>query len=246
MNDPGSPSANSAPGPDFAAFGPVEVRPLSRMQTLVAAAMQKSWTTIPHVSHFEEADLTAVEILRADQAEQGGRKKSLLAFFIKAAVATLKQFPQVNASLDAGGKSLVLKQYYNIGFAVDVPGGLLVPVIRDADKKSLADIAQEVIDLALLARTKGLPMTKMSGGTFTISSLGSIGGLGFTPIINAPELAILGMGRAYRRPFEAPQGIQWKTMLPFSMSYDHRAINGSLAGDFCAAFAAALGHPDKA
>lgn len=246
MNDPGSPTANPAPGADFAAFGPVEVRPLSRMQTLVAAAMQKSWTSIPHVSHFDEADLTAVESLRVAKAEQGGAKKSLLAYFIKAAVTALQQFPQVNASLDAVGKALVLKQYYHIGFAVDVPGGLLVPVIRDADKKTLADIGQEVIDLALQARTKGLPMAKMSGGTFTISSLGAIGGMGFTPIINAPELAILGMGRAYRKPFEAPQGIQWKTTLPFSLSYDHRAINGSLAGNFCAAFASALADPDKA
>ena len=246
MNDPGSPATHPAPGSEFAAFGPVEVRPLSRMQTLVAAAMHKSWTSVPHVSHFEEADLTAVEILRAAQAEQGGTKMSLLAFFIKAAVAALRQFPQVNASLDAGGKALVLKQYYHIGFAVDVPGGLLVPVVRDADKKSMADIAQEVSELALLARTKGLPMTKMSGGTFTISSLGSIGGLGFTPIINAPELAILGIGRAHRKPFETPAGIQWKTMLPFSMSYDHRAVNGSLAGNFCTAFAAALGDPGKA
>ena len=245
MNDPSSPAANPAPGPDFAAFGPVEVRPLTRMQTLVAAAMQKSWTSVPHVSHFEEADLTAVEILRAGQAQQGAPKMSLLGFFIKAAVAALKQFPQVNASLDAGGKALVVKQYYHIGFAVDVPGGLLVPVVRDADKKTLADVAREVIDLALLARTKGLPMAKMSGGTFTISSLGSIGGLGFTPIINAPELAILGIGRAYRKPFEAPHGIAWKTMLPFSLSYDHRAINGSLAGNFCAAFASALGNLDQ-
>jgi pyruvate dehydrogenase E2 component (dihydrolipoamide acetyltransferase) len=245
MNDQVSPTGNPAPGADFAAFGPVEVRPMSRMQTLVAAAMHKSWTSIPHVSHFEEADLTAVETLRAEQAEHGGPKMSLLAFFIKAAVVALKQFPLVNASLDAGGKALVLKQYYHIGFAVDVPGGLLVPVVRDADKKSLADIAQEVGDLALLARTKGLPLAKMSGGTFTISSLGSIGGLGFTPIINAPELAILGIGRACRKPLEAPQGIQWKTVLPFSLSYDHRAINGSLAGNFCAAFAAALDKPDK-
>ncbi len=243
---PSGPSpAKPAQGPDFAAFGPVEAQPLSRMQTLVAAAMEKSWTSIPHVTHHEEADITALETLRLRRAEQTGTKVSLLPFFVKATVAVLKEFPQVNASLDPVAKTLVIKRYYHIGIAVDVPGGLLVPVVRDADKKSTADIAQEIGELAQQARNKGLPVAKMSGGSFTISSLGAIGGFGFTPIINAPELAIFGIARAYRKPFETPQGLAWKTVLPFSLSYDHRAINGSLAGNFCARFAALLGKPDE-
>ncbi len=231
--------------PDYSAFGPVESRPLTRMQILVAAAMEKSWTSIPHVSHQEEADITALEALRVRETEQSGIKVSLLPFFVKAAVAALKQYPQVNASLDPIGKALVLKQYYHIGIAIDVPAGLLVPVIRDADKKAIADIGREITDLAQLARSKGLPLAKMSGGCFTISSLGAIGGMGFTPIINAPELAIMGISRAYRKPFEAAGGIEWRTVLPFSLSYDHRAINGALAGNFCRAFAVSLGKPDE-
>jgi pyruvate dehydrogenase E2 component (dihydrolipoamide acetyltransferase) len=207
--------------------------------------MEKSWTSIPHVTHFEEADMTALDSLRLRQAAQTGRKVSLLPFFVKAAVAALKKFPEVNASLDPVGKALVLKQYYHIGVAVDVAGGLLVPVVRDADKKPVEDIEREIAELARLARTKGLPMAKMSGGSFTISSLGAIGGTGFTPIINAPELAILGISRAYRKAFEAKDGIEWKTVLPFSLSYDHRAINGALAGNFCAAFAAFLAKPEE-
>ncbi len=230
------------PSPDFSAFGPVESRPLTRMQLLVAAAMEKSWTTIPHVSHQEEADISALESLRLKRAEQGG-KISLLPFFVKAAVAALKQYPQVNASLDGAKKALIFKHYYHIGIAIDVPAGLLVPVIRDADKKTLDEIGQEIADLAQLARTKGLPLAKMSGGCFTISSLGAIGGLGFTPIINPPELAIMGISRSYRKPFEAAGGIEWRTMLPFSLSYDHRAINGALAGNFCRGFADTLAKP---
>jgi len=231
--------------PDYSAFGPVESRPLTRMQILVAAAMQRSWTSIPHVSHQEEADISALEALRLQQAGQTAAKVSLLPFFVKAAVASLKQFPQVNASLDPTVKALIFKQYYHIGIAIDVPAGLLVPVIRDADKKSIGDIGNEITDLAQQARSKGLPLAKMSGGSFTISSLGAIGGMGFTPIINAPELAIMGISRAYRKPFEASGGIEWKTVLPFTLSYDHRAINGALAGNFCRAFAAALGKPDE-
>jgi pyruvate dehydrogenase E2 component (dihydrolipoamide acetyltransferase) len=240
MSEPQSPQT-----PDFSAFGPVESRPLTRMQVLVAAAMEKSWTSIPHVSHQEEADITALEALRLKRSEQGGGKISLLPFFVKAAVAALTQFPQVNASLDGAKKALIVKQYYHIGIAIDVPAGLLVPVIRDADKKNIGEIGQEIADLARLARTKGLPLAKMTGGCFTISSLGAIGGTAFTPIINPPELAIMGISRSYRKPFEASNGgIEWKTMLPFSLSYDHRAINGSLAGNFCRAFADILAKPD--
>jgi pyruvate dehydrogenase E2 component (dihydrolipoamide acetyltransferase) len=169
----------------------------------------------------------------------------LLPFYAKAAVAALNQFPQVNASLDGAKKNLILKQYYHIGIAIDVPAGLLVPVVRDADKKNVDEIAQEITDLAQQARTKGLPLAKMSGGCFTISSLGAIGGTAFTPIINPPELAIMGISRSYRKPFEAAGGgIEWKTILPFSLSYDHRAVNGSLAGNFCRAFAEHLAKPE--
>jgi pyruvate dehydrogenase E2 component (dihydrolipoamide acetyltransferase) len=231
--------------PDFSAFGPIESRPLTRMQVLVAAAMERSWTSIPHVSHQEEADITALEVLRLERGAQTGTKISLLPFFVKAAVAALQQFPQVNASLDSAKKALILKQYYHIGIAIDVPAGLLVPVVRDADKKTIGEIGQEITELAQLARTKGLPLAKMSGASFTISSLGAIGGMGFTPIINPPELGIFGISRSYRKPFEAPGGgIEWRTVLPFSLSYDHRAINGALAGNFCRAFADALGKPE--
>jgi pyruvate dehydrogenase E2 component (dihydrolipoamide acetyltransferase) len=213
------------------------------MQVLVAAAMERSWTSIPHVSHHEEADITALEALRLERAAQSG-KISLLPFFVKAAVAALQQYPQVNASLDSARKALILKRYYHIGIAIDVPAGLLVPVVRDADKKTLDEIGQEIAELAQLARTKGLPLAKMSGGCFTISSLGAIGGTGFTPIINAPELAIFGISRSYRKPVEAAGGgIEWRTVLPFCLSYDHRAINGALAGNFCRAFADTLGRP---
>jgi pyruvate dehydrogenase E2 component (dihydrolipoamide acetyltransferase) len=140
---------------------------------------------------------------------------------------------------------LIFKQYYHIGIAIDVPAGLLVPVIRDADKKSTDDIGQEIAELAQLARTKGLPLAKMTGGCFTISSLGAIGGTAFTPIINPPELAIMGISRSYRKPFEAAGLIEWRTVLPFSLSYDHRAINGTLAGSFCRAFAESLAKPDE-
>jgi pyruvate dehydrogenase E2 component (dihydrolipoamide acetyltransferase) len=238
--------SQTAQTPDFSAFGPVESRPLTRMQVLVAAAMEKSWTSIPHVSHQEEADMTALEGLRVKRATQGGAKISLLPFFVKATVAALKQFPQVNASLDGAKKALIFKQYYHIGIAIDVPAGLLVPVVRDADKKSIDEIGQEITDLAQLARTKGLPLAKMTGGCFTISSLGAIGGTAFTPIINPPELAIMGISRSYRKPYEAADGgIEWKTVLPFSLSYDHRAINGALAGNFCRAFADNLGKPEE-
>jgi pyruvate dehydrogenase E2 component (dihydrolipoamide acetyltransferase) len=231
--------------PDFSAFGAVESHPLTRMQVLVAAAMEKSWTTIPHVNHQEEADITALESLRLERSARTGTKISLLPFFVKAAVAALRQFPQVNASLDAAKKALIVKQYYHIGIAIDVPAGLLVPVVRDADKKTIEDIGREIAELAQLARTKGLPLAKMSGGCFTISSLGAIGGIAFTPIINPPELAIMGISRSYRKPFEAGGGgVEWKTVLPFSVSYDHRAINGALAGNFCRAFAENLAKPD--
>lgn len=199
---------------------------------------------IPHVTHHDEADIESLEALRRQHAAQG-IKLTALAFLIKAAVAVLRAFPVFNTSLDATGKSLILKHYFHIGFAVDTPKGLLVPVIRDADQKSIEQIAVEITALSEQARTKGLPLDRMSGGCFTLSSLGAIGGTGFTPIINAPEVAVMGVTRAYRKPREQPDGkIEWRTVLPLSLSYDHRVINGADAARFCLTFAEVLGRPD--
>lgn len=229
----------SSEGFDFSVFGPVERQPLSRIQKIVGTTLARNWASIPHVTHHEEADISGLDALRRQLAEQSGRRITPLAFMVKAAVAALKRFPHFNASLD--GDSLVLKNYFHIGFAVDTPTGLLVPVIRDADRKSVPEIAAEIEALSGRARDKGLPMDAMMGGCFTISSLGSVGGTGFTPIINAPEVAIMGVTRAFRKPFEGEGGaLLWKTMLPLSLSYDHRVINGAAAAGFCLAFAEAL------
>jgi len=243
-----TPDANSerSPQSEFAAFGRVKDRPLSRIQKLVASAMQKNWSSIPHVTHHDEADISSLELLRRKRSEELGVKLTLLPFIMKAAVAALRRFPDLNSSLDATRNILILKDYYHIGFAVDGPSGLLVPVVRDADTKSVAEIGREIAEVVDLARTKGyLPLTRMSGGSFTISSLGAVGGLGFTPIINAPEVAVMGISKTNRRPFEADGRIDWRTMLPLSLSYDHRVINGSMAGAFCVAFAEALRQPES-
>jgi pyruvate dehydrogenase E2 component (dihydrolipoamide acetyltransferase) len=156
----------------------------------------------------------------------------------------LKAYPQFNASIDGSGRNLVYKKYFHIGIAVDTSGGLLVPVIRDADKKSLVEIAQEIAEVSAQARTKGLPLDRMSGGCFSISSLGSIGGTGFTPIINAPEVAIMGVTKAFQKPVNVDGALAWQNTLPLSLSYDHRVINGADAARFCLSFAAALAQPD--
>ncbi len=233
---------NLAPWPvvDFSSFGPVETKPLSRIQMLVGGFLARNWVMIPHVTHQEEADITGLDAVRKALAEQSGCKITPLAFMVKAAVAALVAHPQFNASLDATGRTLVWKKYFHIGIAVDTPNGLLVPVIRDADLKSIAEIATEIADVSALARTKGLPLARMSGGCFTLSSLGSIGGTGFTPIINAPELAIMGITRAFEKPVKVNGALEWRTMLPLSLSYDHRVINGADAARFCVTFAATL------
>ncbi len=233
---------NPAPWPvvDFSSFGPVETKPLSRIQMLVGGFLARNWVMIPHVTHQEEADITGLDAVRKALAEQSGCKITPLAFMVKAAVAALAAHPQFNASLDATGRTLVWKKYFHIGIAVDTPNGLLVPVIRDADLKSVAEIATEIADVSALARTKGLPLARMSGGCFTLSSLGSIGGTGFTPIINAPELAIMGITRAFEKPVKVNGALEWRTMLPLSLSYDHRVINGADAARFCVTFAATL------
>ena len=223
------------PSVDFAAFGEVEVKPLSRIQTLTAGFLSRNWLRIPHVTHQDDIDTTALEALRSEMAAQGegAKKPSPLAFFAKALVSGLQAFPQFNASLDATGKQLVLKKYFHIGIAIDTPRGLVVGVVRDCDKKSIAEIAADIGVLSAKARGRGLPMTDMEGGCMSISSLGGIGGTGFTPIVNAPEVAILGITKAEWKPRRAADDrIEWRLKTPISLSYDHRVINGADAARF--------------
>ena len=223
---------------DFAAFGPTEIQPLPRFTQFAAGVLTRNWVMIPHVTHHDELDITELEELRKRKHVEAARRVTLLPFLIKAVVSVLKAFPQFNASLD--GKNLVLKRYFHIGIAVDTPLGLLVPVIRDVDKKTVEQLTVEIAADTEQARSKGLPISKMSGGSFSISSLGSIGGTGFTPIIIAPEVAILGVTRAQRKPIDMEGKLAWRTMLPVSLSYDHRAINGADAARFCVALGTAL------
>ncbi|MCE8051943.1 dihydrolipoyllysine-residue acetyltransferase [Halomonas daqingensis] len=227
------------PQVDFSKFGPVETQPLSRIKKISGANLHRNWVQIPHVTNHDEADITELEAFRVQfnkDNEKSGVRVSMLAFMIKAAVATLKQFPEFNASLD--GDQLILKRYYHIGFAADTPNGLVVPVIRDADKKGVVEIAQEMGTLAKLARDGKLKPDQMQGGCFTISSLGGIGGLYFTPIINAPEVAIMGVCRSFWKQV-SPDGkhSEWRYMLPLSLSWDHRVIDGAAAARFNVHFA---------
>ncbi|HTV73045.1 MAG TPA: dihydrolipoyllysine-residue acetyltransferase [Candidatus Acidoferrales bacterium] len=226
---------NLAPWPkvDFAQYGPIEVKPLSRIKKISGPNLHRNWVMIPHVTNNEDADITGLEEFRQQvNAEQGasGAKLTILAFLIKAAVAALQKFPEFNASLD--GDNLVLKRYYHIGFAADTPNGLVVPIVRDADKKGVVQIGQEMRDLAAKARDGKLTLAEMQGGTFTISSLGGIGGTYFTPIINAPEVAILGACRSTMRPVWDGKAFVPRLILPLSLSYDHRVIDGAAAARF--------------
>jgi pyruvate dehydrogenase E2 component (dihydrolipoamide acetyltransferase) len=221
------------PKVDFAKFGPVETKPLSRIQKLSGANLHRNWVVIPHVTFNDEADITELEEFRktiGKEWEKSGLKVSPLAFIIKAAVEALKAFPTFNSSLD--GDNLVLKQYYHIGFAADTPNGLVVPVIKDADKKGLKEIAQELTTLSGLAREGKLKPTDMQGATFTISSLGGIGGSSFTPIINAPEVAILGVCKSQIKPVWNGKEFAPRLMCPLSLSFDHRVIDGAAAAKF--------------
>lgn len=233
------------PEVDFAAFGPVERVALARVQKLGAGFLARNWVSIPHVTHHDEADVTALEAVRtALAAQHPDLKITPLAFIVKAAVAALRAHPKVNASLDAGAGQLVLKKYFHIGIAIDTPVGLLVGVIRDCDRKGLTEIAAEIAALSKKAREKGLSLPEMSGGCFTVSSLGGIGGTGFTPIINAPEVAILGATRSQWKPTRGPEdSVAWRLMLPLSLSYDHRVLNGADAARFVRSLADALGDP---
>jgi len=231
------------PKVDFAKFGPVERKELSRIKKISAANLHRNWVVIPHVTTHDEADITDLEQFRVQmnkELEKSGVKISMLPFMMKAAVATLKAFPEFNASLEksADGDVLVLKQYYHIGFAADTPNGLVVPVIRDADRKSVPEIAKEMTELAKLAREGKLKPEQMQGGSFTISSLGGIGGIYFTPIINAPEVAIMGVCKSYWKQHSS-DGKSWtsRLTLPLSLSWDHRVIDGAAAARFNVHFA---------
>ncbi len=229
------------PKVDFAKFGPIERKPLSRIQKISGANLHRNWVRIPHVTNNDEADITELEALRVKLNEEhakAGTKFTLLAFLLKACAVALRKFPTFNASLD--GDDLVLKQYVNIGFAADTPNGLVVPVIRDVDLKTLTQLAQETAALAAKAREGKLSPTEMTGGNFSISSLGGFGGTTFTPIINAPEVAILGVCRSSMKPIWNGQGFDPRLMLPLSLSYDHRVIDGASAAKFNAYLASLL------
>jgi pyruvate dehydrogenase E2 component (dihydrolipoamide acetyltransferase) len=230
------------PRVDFAKYGPIERRELGRIKKISAANLHRNWVLIPHVTNHDEADITDLEQFRVKmnkELEKSGVKLSLLPFMVKAAVATLQKFPEFNASLD--GDTLVYKNYWHIGFAADTPNGLMVPVIRDADKKSVPDIAKEMNALAKLAREGKIKPDQMQGGTFSISSLGGIGGIFFTPIINAPEVAIMGVCKGYWKQ-HSPDGktSNWRLTLPLSLSWDHRVIDGAAAARFNVYFANVL------
>jgi len=223
------------PKVDFSKFGEVEVQPLSRIKKISGANLARNWAMIPHVTQFEQADITDLEALRValnKENEKAGIKLTMLAFLVKASAAALKKFPEFNASLDASGENLTLKKYFNIGFAADTPNGLVVPVVRDVDKKGVVQIAQESGELAKKARDGKLGPADMSGGCFSISSLGGIGGTAFTPIVNAPEVAILGVSKSSIQPVWNGKEFAPKLMLPLSLSYDHRVIDGALAARF--------------
>jgi pyruvate dehydrogenase E2 component (dihydrolipoamide acetyltransferase) len=220
---------------DFSKFGETESVPLSRLNKLSSQNLHRSWVNIPHVTNFDETDITELEEYRLSkkkEAEKHGTKLTLLSFLIKAVVAVLKKYPRFNSSLAPGGEELVYKKYYNIGFAVNTDGGLMVPVVKHADAKGIYDLAKELADLAQKARDKKLPPSDMQGACFTISSLGHIGGTGFTPIINPPEVAIMGVSKASLRPVYVDGKLEPRLILPFSLSYDHRVIDGVAAAEF--------------
>ena len=230
------------PKVDFAQYGPIERRPLSRIKKYSGPNLHRNWLQIPHITNYDEADVTSLEAFRnevnGERTPEPRAKLTMLAFLVKAAVAALQRYPEFNASLDGG--ELVLKRYYNIGFAADTPDGLVVPVIKDADRKGLFGIAAESAALAAKAREGKLPLQEMQGGTFTISSIGGIGGTAFTQIVNAPEVAILGATRSAMRPIWDGETFVPRLMLPISVSYDHRIVDGAGAARFLVYVAALL------
>ncbi len=239
----GRPAAAQAPPlPDFAQWGPIERKPLETIRRRTAEHLSLAWTLIPHVTHHDLADVTELDAFRKQQ-DSKGPKITVTAFALKAAAIVLRQFPQFNSSLDMAGNQLIVKQYYHIGVAVDTERGLLVPVVRDVDKKSVQELAQELTDLAERARQKKLTADDMRGATFTISNLGGIGGTGFTPIINYPEVAILGLSRSRTEPVWKDGAFVPRLLLPLSLSYDHRVIDGADAARFTRRLAEMLENP---
>ncbi len=228
---------------DFSKFGEIETKPLSKIKKISGANLARNWAMIPHVTQHDEADVTELEALRVQvnkENEKAGIKLTMLAFLIKAVVSALKKYPEFNASLDASGENLTLKKYFHVGFAADTPNGLVVPVLRDADRKGVIAIAQETGELAKKARDGKLGPAEMSGGCFSISSLGGIGGTAFTPIVNAPEVAILGVSKSQMKPHWDGNAFVPRLMLPLSLSYDHRVIDGAAAARFAAYLAQVL------
>jgi pyruvate dehydrogenase E2 component (dihydrolipoamide acetyltransferase) len=234
------------PAVDFSKYGSTHIEPLSKIKRISGANLHRNWVSIPHITQFEESDITEMEAFRQEQkeiAKAQGIKLTPLVFIMKAVVATLKEFPNFNASLDESGENLIVKDYFHIGVAVDTPNGLVVPVIRDVDRKGIYDLAKELAQISKKAREKGLSMAEMQGGCFTISSLGGIGGTAFTPIINAPEVAILGVSRSQTKPIhlKAENKFVPRLMLPLSLSYDHRVIDGADGARFIVSLATRLG-----
>ena len=241
----GGPGLSLPPLPqvDFAKFGAVTVQPLSRIKKLSGANLHRNWVTIPHITQHDEADITELEKFRkiqVEEAKQQGIRFTILCFLLKAVVVALRQQPEFNASLAADGENLVLKQYFHIGVAVDTPNGLVVPVIRDVDKKGLMELAKELGEISARMRAGKIAPADMQGGCFTISSLGGLGGSHFTPIINAPEVAILGVGKSTTRPLWNGKEFVPRLMLPLSVSYDHRVIDGAQGARFIAFLSSVL------
>jgi pyruvate dehydrogenase E2 component (dihydrolipoamide acetyltransferase) len=228
---------------DFAKFGPTETEALNKVRRVAAANLHRSWVTVPHVTQFDDADVTELESFRQAQradAEARGTKLTFLPFLVKAVVKALQEFPHFNASLDRSGENLILKRYFHIGVAVDTEHGLVVPVVRDADRKGLLEIASELQDLSEKARARRLRPEHLQGGSFSISSLGGIGGTKFTPIVNHPEVAILGVSRMEWKPVWQDGAFVPRRILPLSLSYDHRVIDGAGAARFTGRLAALL------
>ena len=220
---------------DFAKFGAIETKPLSRIKKISGANLHRNWVTIPHITQFDEADITEMEVFRKELNTEYAKQKikiTPLAFMLKAVVVALQEYPEFNASLDISGENLVLKKYFHIGVAVDTPNGLMVPVLRDVDKKGIVQLAKELGEVSAKARDLKITAAEMQGGCFSISSLGGIGGTAFTPIINAPELAILGVSKAMIKPMHQDDTFVARLMLPLSLSYDHRVIDGAAAARF--------------
>jgi pyruvate dehydrogenase E2 component (dihydrolipoamide acetyltransferase) len=242
-------SSGNIPAPplevNFSQWGDIEVQKLTRIKRITGKRLQQAWQSIPHVTQFDEADITDLDFYRKElksQVAEQGVKITFLPFLMKAVAIVLKEMPEFNSSLDHTGQNLVLKNYYHLGIAVDTPSGLTVPVVRDVDKKSIIDLSVDLMDLSTRARDKKLKPAEMKGGTFTLSSLGGIGGTGFSPIVNLPEVAIMGVSRsAWKQVFDkTSEEFVTRFIMPFSVSYDHRVIDGAAAAIFTSRFASVL------